>query len=77
MFLQTDFDVIDIGFRDVDGGADEMAVQIRALADVDDVVPELLAMVLFSAVGALENRDDELLRAFEQLSELEVLGFHG
>jgi hypothetical protein len=68
---------IDIGFRDVDGGADEMAVQLRVPADADDVVPKLLAMALLPAVGALKNRNNKLLRAFEQLGELEVLGFHG
>jgi hypothetical protein len=54
-----------------------MAVQLRVPADADDVVPKLLAMALLPAVGALKNRNNKLLRAFEQLGELEVLGFHG
>ena len=67
---------INIGFRNVNGGADKVAVQLRALADANDVVLQLLAMTFFPTVGALKNRDDELLRTFEQLGELYILRFH-
>ncbi len=51
-------------FRDVNGRPDKVAVQLRALAYADNIVPKLLTMALLPTVGALKDRDDELLRTF-------------
>lgn len=58
------------GLRNVDGGADEVAVKLWAFTNAHDVVPQLLAVALLPTVGALKNWDDELLRSFEQLGQL-------
>src|SRR5699024_62117 len=56
--------------------ADEVAVQHRMAAHPQGVVPNLMAMVDFPAVGALENGDDELLGSLRELGERQVLRLH-
>ena len=61
---------------DVDDGADEVGRDRVVAAGAQDVVPELPALPLAPAVGALVDRDDELRRLLEELEQLGFGGLH-
>jgi hypothetical protein len=47
---------------DIDEGPNKMGLDLAVLTGPQDIVEELLALFLRPAVGALVDRDDELLR---------------
>jgi hypothetical protein len=47
-----------------------------AASSVEDVIPPLLAFLLRPGVGALIDRDDQLIDVSQDLEELGLCGFH-
>ena len=61
---------------DVDNGADEVGRDGVVAARSQDVIPELTALALRPAIGALVDRDHKLRRSFQEFDELGFGGLH-
>ena len=61
---------------DIHDGADEVDSDYVARPGVQDVVPELVALLVGPRVGALIDRDDELRRLLQEAHQLGFGCFH-